>query len=483
MTTRQTPPNIQQTYENLKKQNPTKCLQLKHTKNNHYYIHQITSQYNKQTKKTTKQSTHLGTITTQGKYKPKKTTTKETKRDIYEYANAILAHNLLKDIETHLKQQNTPNHQDIIAYAIIQTLSQPPIRLLQTKWEKLYLSQTMQANLNEKHISTLLKDIGKNITHYYHLFSQLQTNNNLILYDLTTIFTYSKNLKLAEKGHNHEHQYQNQIGVIMAFDCKNHLPIGTDVFYGSMKDVSTITDFLKRLPDLKDRKIGFVFDRGFISFELLAQLRERQISYLVPLRKNSIDFDVLSLWWEDSFMYRDRAIRWAKSSCDYGFLYVFEDPLLRGEEEGALLRRVVKGELSMDEFELKREVAGVVAFVSDLVREPLEVYLLYKGREEVELAFDALKNSVGGDCVYLRDEESVRGYFFVCFLALRVYFKILQRLRERGLSSSVSVEEVLFELSKVERVVEAKTGREYYGSIHKRSREMLELFTKHIPMG
>lgn len=250
-----------------------------------------------------------------------------------------------------------------------------------------------------------------------------------------------------------------------------------------MKDVSTITDFLKRLPDLKDRKVGFIFDRGFTSFELLKQLRERQISYLVPLRKNSVDFDVLSLWWEDSFMYRERAIRWAKSSCEQGLLYVFEDPLLRGEEESALLRRVVRGELSMDEFEVKRLVAGVIGLVSDLVRGPEEVYLLYKGREEVELAFDALKNSVGGDCVYLRDVESVRGYFFVCFLALRVYFKVLRRLREVGLCGRVSVEEVLFELSKVERVVEVKTGREYYGSIHKRSREMIELFDKHIPMG
>jgi transposase len=483
MPTRQPPPNIQQTYQNLKKQNPTKTLQLKHTKTNHYYIHQITSQYNKQTKKTTKQSTHLGTITQNGTYKPKKTTTKETKHEIYEYANATLAHTLLQDIETHLKQQNTPNYQDIIAYTIIQTLNPSPIRLLQTKWEKLYTSKTIQANLNDKHISTLLKDIGRNISRYYDLFHKLQTTNNLILYDLTTILTYSNHLKLAEKGYNHEHQYQNQIGVILAFDCQTHLPVGTDVFYGSMKDVATITDFLGRLPSVKGRNIGFVFDRGFVSFELLKKLREEAISYLVPLRKNSVVFDVLSLGWEDSFMYRERPVRWAKSSCEYGLLYVFEDPLLRGEEESALLKRVVKGELSVDEFEVKRELAGVFALVSDLVRDPLEVYLLYKGREEVELAFDALKSSVGGDCVYLWDVESVRGFFFVCFLALRGYFKILRRLREVGLVGRVSVEEVLFELSKIERVVEAKTGREYYGSIHKRSRDMLELFTKEIPMG
>lgn len=250
-----------------------------------------------------------------------------------------------------------------------------------------------------------------------------------------------------------------------------------------MKDVTPITHFLERLPDLKNRKVGFIFDRGFSSFKLLDELKKSGISYLVPLRKDSIEFDVLCLSWEDSFMYRERPVRWAKTKGVHGWVYVFEDPLLRGVEESALLKQVVAGEISMDMFEVKRQMAGVIGFVSDLVRDPLDVYLLYKGREEVELAFDALKNSVGGDCVYLRDAESVRGFFFVCFLALRVYFKILRRLREVGLSGRVSVGEVLFELSKVERVVEVKTGCEYYGSIHKRPREILELFSNHIPMG
>jgi hypothetical protein len=44
-----------------------------------------------------------------------------------------------------------------------------------------------------------------------------------------------------------------------------------------------------------------------------------------------------------------------------------------------------------------------------------------------------------------------RGFFFVSFLAIRVYFKILKRLRERHLTFRISVEEVLFELSKIER--------------------------------
>lgn len=66
---------------------------------------------------------------------------------------------------------------------------------------------------------------------------------------------------------------------------------------------------------------------------------------------------------------------------------------------------------------------------------------------------------------------------------IRVYFKVLRRLRERHLTSKISVEEVFFELSKIERITEDRTGREYYTSIPKRARYMLSLFSDLMPMG
>jgi transposase len=476
------PRQVRTTFEHLKKQHPTQCLQLKHIRNN-YYIHHITSQWDKQRQKTVKLSEHIGKITQNGIYIPKKSIIHESKREVYEYANATLVHNLLFDVETILKERSMPYYQDIIAAATIKAIAPSPIRLLQTRWEKLYLSKNMQANLQDKHISELLKDAGRHVACWYDLFSRLPSEGNLLLYDLTAIFTYSQSLKLAEKGYNANHQFQNQIGIIMAFNCKDHLPVGMDVFYGSMKDISTIRDFLQRLPKAENRSLGFILDRGFSSYELLNDFKAQGIRYVVPLKKNSHLLKVEDLKWKGTFLFRDRPIRWAIAGSEFGVLYVFEDPHLKGEEEAALLRRVKDKRLSMAMFEKKRRVAGVIGLVSDLKMRALKMYDLYKGREEVELAFDALKNTLDADSTYLRCEESVRGFFFVSFLAMRVYFKILRRLRERRLTSQVSVEEVLFELSKIERIVEDKTGREYYASIPKRARYMLSLFSDLIPMG
>ncbi len=86
--------------------------------------------------------------------------------------------------------------------------------------------------------------------------------------------------------------------------------------------------------------------------------------------------------------------------------------------------------------------------------------------------------SVPSECGY----EAVRGYFLATFPAMRIYFKILKSLREKGLTNKISVEEVLFELSKVTKIVE-KSGREYFAMIPERARRMCSLFPEVLPMG
>ena len=45
----------------------------------------------------------------------------------------------------------------------------------------------------------------------------------------TSIIPYSKKLKLAEKGYNPDHEYENQVTVIMAFSLNSRIPVAVDV--------------------------------------------------------------------------------------------------------------------------------------------------------------------------------------------------------------------------------------------------------------
>jgi len=93
-----------------------------------------------------------------------------------------------------------------------------------------------------------------------------------------------------------------------------------------------------------------------------------------------------------------------------------------------------------------------------------------------------MKNDLEADKTYLGRDEAVRGYFVVVFLAMRLYFKILKRLRERDLVGKVSVREVLFELSKMRMIVE-KGGREYLCALPKKTEQILEVFSDIMTYG
>ena len=119
---------------------------------------------------------------------------------------------------------------------------------------------------------------------------------------------------------------------------------------------------------------------------------------------------------------------------------------------------------------------------ADLGQKSYEIYEQYKSREEGEQVFDTMKGDLESDKSYMRDNEKVKGFFFIVFLALRIRFRILKMLKERSLLGKTSVNEVIFELSKMERIVE-KSGTEYFAAVPRKVEKIVELFKDMIPMG
>lgn len=313
----------------------------------------------------------------------------------------------------------------------------------------------------------------------YDLFTKLSPEGGMLFYDLTSVLSYSKRLTLAERGYNPDWEQVGQIKVAMAFSTSTWLPVAVDVFYGSLKETKVLRYFIERFPG---SDLGFVMDRGFKSYEMLLDLKKQHIHYIAALMKNS-KLLPSSAKMIGAFEYGEkRMIAYCKKTKKpFGFLYLFEDSRLRELEEQFLLSKVTKGELSMDEFYCERWMAGVFGILSDLDVEPRVVFEQYKEREEIEQAFDFMKNDLEADKTYLGKDDTVRGYFVVVFLAMRLYFKILRRLRERGLVGTVSVREVLFALSKMRMIVET-SGREYLCALPKKTEQILEVFSDLIPM-
>lgn len=199
----------------------------------------------------------------------------------------------------------------------------------------------------------------------------------------------------------------------MAFSTATNLQAGVDVFWGAMKDITTFKEFLHVFDP---ENVGFIVDRGLYNETLLEGFNEEGIGYVIPLRKNSRLIDLRWLRWQGPFVYRGRAIEWARRHPDLGTVYLFKDAKRRGEQLNTLKRKLAEEEISREEFEQKQEAAGIIALLSNFDRPSSEIYAFYKGRHDVELAFDAMKNHLDADKTHMESGDAVQGYFFVTFL-------------------------------------------------------------------
>ena len=470
-------PPVQEAFDQLQEERDG-YIQLRHQRGG-WYVQHATSVWDKAEKKPKKVTTHLGTITEEGEFIPKtpRDSLPTTDREIFEYANGRLAFHFLEDVRERLGEY-TPYADELVAMAVIRAIDPQPLRLHPSRWAKLYLSEELDVRVTPKHLSQVLHETGTGKGWWHDFFTDLMDTDDLLLYDLTTVFSWSEQIKRVEKGYNADNLYRDQLGVILAFSTASCRPVGVDVFWGSLKDITTFKEFLAVL---EPTGVGFIGDRGLFSQELVRDFDAEGIGYVLPLRKNSRLIDRRWLRWHEPFVYRGRAIEWARRHQELGTVYLFEDAKLRGEQLNALKRKLAQGKIDHETYEEKEPQAGIVALLSNLDRDGAEIYDLYKGRHDVELAFDAMKNHLDADKAHLQDDDAVRGYFFVTLLSLRVYFGVLERLREEDLTGEISVEEVFLELSKVERI-RGPSEKESFATIPSSAEDIVDVFPESVPM-
>ena len=92
----------------------------------------------------------------------------------------------------------------------------------------------------------------------------------------------------------------------------------------------------------------------------------------------------------------------------------------------------------------------------------------------MEVAFDAMKNELENDKAYMHTTEGLRGYFFISFISLYMYFSILQVLKDHDLSQKISVKETLFELSKI--YITVSGARRTVSEIPEKSQKIADTF-------
>ena len=427
---------------------------------NSHYLYKDTTRWDKEKKKRVRVSEYIRRISENG-------LVEKNRRSIYEFGNSELLLSVVKDIMPELRHHFPDHWAEIVAMSMIRCQDPRPIRYMRSAWEKLYASSQIDASLSENTISEKLRIIGSDIVAQTRFFQSLTTSGDRILFDLSSIFSQSENINLAEKGHNPKHLHIDQINFALVFSGKRHRPVILEILPGSVRDYKAFDSIMERY-DIRECII--IADRGLASYDMP---RKNGIYLIVAIRRNFsiVDFN-MDL--DRSFIFLNRGINAGMKDLGDRILYMYEDTSLRAEEETNLIRKIESGEMSQKDLMEEKKKLGKFAILSNMRSDPKEIYELYKSREEVEVAFDAMKNELENDKAYVHTTEGLRGYFFISFISLYMYFSILQTLKNNGMSQKMSVKEALLELSKI--YVIADGARRTLAEIPERSKKVADLF-------
>ena len=408
-------------------------LEVKHTGSG-YYLYQVTSVWDSEKKKRRKISKYIGRVNEDGEII-------ENRRTVHEYGNSRLLYTIAKELESPLRSCFPSHYRDIMAMGMLRNLGSVPIKLMKAKWEKLHASVEMDAHLSPNTVSSTLKIIGSDYDSQRCLYAKLLSGTKYLVFDLSSIFTRSENIRLAEKGHNPEHLHIRQINMAMFFSHERRMPAVLKPVPGSVRDPKVFRSLAKEYP-LK--KLIVIADRGSSP----GTVKASGAGYIIPLKSNSLLIDY-SLKVEKSFSFNGRGINASRKETDEGYLYMFEDTMLRYEQESSFISRITEGREKQSSLMKRRQEFGKIPVLSSLDLDPEELYKMWKTREEVEEAFDIMKNDLEEDKTYLQDDDSVRGYFLTILVALYIRYRILNILKDKGMNGKLSVNDVLTELSRV----------------------------------
>ena len=431
-------------------------LEVKYTGSG-YYLYQVTSVWDPERRKRRKISKYIGRVNEDGEVM-------ENRRTVHEYGNSRLLLTIAKELEPPLRSYFPSHYRDIMAMGMLRNLGPVPIRLMKTKWEKLHASVEVEAHLSPNTVSSTLKIIGSDYDAQRRLFTKLLSGTKYLVFDLSSVFTRSENIRLAEKGHNPKHLQIKQINMAMLFSHEKRMPAVLKPIPGSVRDPKVFRSLMKEYP-LK--KCIIIADRGSSP----GTMRASGAGYIIPLKSNSlVDY---SLEVEKSFSYNGRVINASRKPAKEGILYMFEDTMLRYEQESSFISRITERKERQSGLMKMREEFGKIPVMSNLDLDPEEIYKMWKTREEVEEAFDIMKNDLEEDKTYLQDDDSVRGNFITILVALYIRYRILNILKDRKVNEKLSVNEVLLELSRVYAITMG--ARSVLSEITKKASDMEEL--------
>lgn len=469
------------------------------------YLYSVDSYWDKGKKQSRQVRTYIGPK--YPKNRKKSALKPKSKNIVYKkYGNMFLLHQLVirLGIEELMKNLFPDDFNEILALAFFHLCDEATMYMFPywlhdqyaPKMRSLYSSET----------SELCEKIGTDQAAVQHFFDRWINSHQPpsgIYYDITSISSYSTNIDFVEWGYNRDKENLPQINVGLVCSRENALPLFYHVYPGSISDVVTLKNCLKRLSSFGLKDIILVLDRGFCSKSNIAELNDLKdkIKFIQPmtfsmkkvvqlLKSNRRELKKI----ETAFKYSEEILHYVQTSlrideqkyeahlyynekADVDLRHSFLAKILDLEShfskktfstmsEYLEFRRDNIPEKLCSFFKLNRKTyqievntkkvrshlvkAGYFMFLSNAEKlDGVDMLDHYRNRDIVEKLFDVEKNHLDGKRLRAHDQYHMDGRLFIKFVALILHSHISQIMKCNKLFKRYSLRELLAELGKI----------------------------------
>jgi transposase len=452
-----------------------------------------------------------------------------------DYGNIFLLEKMSSQIGlTEILKCTFPDEwEKLISCVFFEVSEGKPLYLCGTWLESTYTD--MLDGLPSQRISELLKSVGENLParlEFSRLWSEKRGEDEYVVFDITSISSYSKLIESVEWGYNRDKEKLPQINLGMVFGQPSLLPIFYSLYQGSIRDVSTLKNILEFLSDFKLKNVTFLLDKGFYSTENLVGMRKKRMQFITPLPFTVKLAEELIEKHEQEIADVSNALRVNKQvlycvkdkitieNCRLN-AYIYFDKRKRLEGEERLIQRIIEAEEKVldrrfqdreavrkylfqhaadlekvfdirkvkGSFVLNRNTGridkvirqmGYVIILSSRSMNPKKIILLYRNKDCVEKCFDNMKNELSTNRLRVHSTESMEGRLFITFMSLILSSWIHKTMREKSLSNKYTLEEVMYELKKL-KMIRLQNQRNVLTETTKTQKELFKKLVNEIP--
>lgn len=349
----------------------------------------------------------------------------------------------------------------LFAFAMFRWAYNAPVKRASYYYNHDFCSQVFsQKSVDDKIVSGTLKSVGEHRSAVVAWMKSLlkisddETIEQFVMMDSTHLVSQSELLTVNAKGYNPNFDFDKQVRLMYLFATGTQQPVYYRLINGNITDIKSMVLCVE---EMNIQNVIYIADKGFYSKGNIAMMKAQNLQYIVPLQRNNklINYNPLQKADFKSslsyFIYQNRIIWYYNYQSEGENFITFLDEGLRAKEEADYVARIstLPETHTKEKFAQKLHGFGTLTFTYNVKSDktPQEIYEAYKQRNEIETIFDAYKNFLKADVLYMQNRYVLEGWLTANFIAMIAYHKLYIRLKEANKLSKHSPKDII-ELSK-----------------------------------